>query len=73
MDEGGEVSENSVMDDGGQVSENNVMGEISKYVAFFFFFLTPRQRRWLYQGGMDEGKEVSENNVMGGGGEQHKT
>lgn len=66
MDEGGEVSENSVMDDGGEVNENNVMGEMSKYVAFFFF--TPRQRRWLYQGGMDEGREGSENNVMGGGG-----
>ena len=65
MDEGGEVSENSVMDDGGEVNENNVMGEMSKYVACFF---TPRQRRWLYQGGMDEGREGSENNVMGGGG-----
>ena len=42
MDEGGEVSENSVMDDGGEVNENNVMGEMSKYVACFFYAQTTK-------------------------------
>lgn len=56
MDEGGEVSENSVMDDGGQVSENNVMGEISKYVAFFFLFFNAQTTKMVVSGRYGRGQ-----------------